>query len=166
MLKIILLILIPVLITPLLFLPIIFSYMIFSAVIGPIISIIFLILIIWKFRKIIDLKITLFSITIGFVYIILTFLFIKSVFALSFGMIPILHPLDYEISSVDMRDSMITYSLRYSMIVASSYLAFIVGIFISQMVKNKIFKIIIFLLVGFGMTLIVFNPIIEVLFFL
>jgi len=164
--KKIILILIPTLIAPILLLPFAFLNMIFPIgldtirivfYIGlPIINIVFLALIIWKFKIILDLTMTILSIGIGFIYLILTFFFLKGMLVPSLTQVvqPSTNQPALEMPAI----------IRNSILIASSYLAFILGLFISQMVKNKIFKIVIFLLTGFGVSLIIFNPIILFLF--
>jgi len=166
-LKTVLLILTPIFIASLLFLPIVLLNMIFEVsdawvriiyFIGlPIINITFLTLLIWKFKIVLDLKTVLLCVVIGLIYIIITFIFAERI------LIPRIN-----IQSVgglfggsEILGTKIPGIIRTSIFIASSYFAFILGIFASQMVKNKILKILVFLLVGFGVSLIIFIPIIS-----
>jgi len=164
--KTILLVLIPTLLAPPLYLSMILLNTIFPFSLDiiklvcyaglPIIAIIFLILIIWKFKIAFDLKMILFSFVIGIAYTISAFLIVQYFFAPP-TLVPLEKPnLFYIMVSNDTHDA--SSIVRNSMFISLSYLSFLVGLFVSQMIKNRILKIATFLAVGIGVCLIISIP--------
>lgn len=167
--KKILFILIPVLISPLLFLlfsilnmiqPMFFGLSIldwtrftiyaFLPVVG-----IFLIGLIFKFKITLDLKTTLFCVIIGFLYLILIFLRLRNFLLPSLTMMGL----------GDIRPALEYWMLfRDTILIGCTYLSFVVGLFVSQFFENKILKVLSFFLVGIGLSILMFAPLIGILF--